>query len=119
MNLVQRESGIVVPADLAKLPDTSKATDGKAPSGPPVCYDADGRRRVVISDELRRQQDRVVREMSLTGQAVFMACREDFKRTDGKPACGELMVPEGRGTQDEGYGCKCTRIHFEFKGRGR
>jgi hypothetical protein len=109
MNLVKRDSGIVVPADLAVLPDKSK------PAGPVGAYDPDGRRRIVISDELRRQQDRLVAAMKTTGQAVFMACRADFSRADGKPACGDVMVPVGIGGPDPGYECQCTRIHFEFR----
>jgi len=110
--LVRRQSGLVVTADLATEPER-----GVPQRGAPVCYDGDGRRRIVISDELRRKQDRLVAEMKGTGQAIFLACREDFRRSDGKPSCGEVMVPEGQETDDPGYGCKCTRIHFEFRGR--
>lgn len=107
-NDVQRASGIIVPARLAMVPDRSSG-NGKAHVGPPICYDPDGRRRIIIDGDQRRRQDRLLRDMAVTGQAVIMVCREDFKRSDGTKACGQPMLRETE--PDEGYGCLCTRIH--------
>lgn len=102
-----------MPAALGEQPERAAGVT----QGTQVCYDPDGRRRITWSDEVRRQTDRLIRQLAATGQAFFLACRNEKARPDGKPACGEMMAPEGRGGPDEGYGCKCTRIHFEFRGR--
>lgn len=71
--------------------------------------DADGRRRVVLTrDEQRKIQD-VVDILARTGQVVIMAC----KPLNGTEGCGEALRREGEGDTDPGFGCRCTRIHFE------
>ncbi len=108
---VQRESGLIVPASLATMPDTSSG-NGKTHQGPPTCYDPDGRRRVVVSDEERRLFDRLARSAQEHGQGLVLVCRNDKLPADGKPACGQPMLREGWDGPDKGYGCQCTRIHF-------
>lgn len=105
--LVERESGLLVTAALEHEPDRGKPGD---PRG--VCFDADGRRRLVITGTERKQWDRTVGQLAAYGVGFISICREDFKRPDGKTPCGQPMIPEGRGTPDDGYGCLCTRVHF-------
>lgn len=104
-NDVQRASGIIVPARLATMPDPGS----RIPKGPAVSYDPDGRRRIIIDGDQLRRQDRLLRDMGITGQSVIVVCREDFRRADGVRCCGQPMVREMK--PDEGYGCLCTRIH--------
>lgn len=108
---VQRESGLIVPASLATVPERSNG-NGKVHQGPPTCYDPDGRRRVIISDEERRLFDRLAKVAQDHGQGLVMVCRNDKMRPDGKPACGQPMQREDWDGPDKGYGCVCTRIHF-------
>lgn len=107
---VRRASGIIVPADLATMPDRSSGNGAAAPSGPPVCYDPDGRRRILVTAEHVRRLDRLLIDMAATGQAVIMVCREDFKRADGTKSCGQPMMREAGG-DGRTYVCLCTRIH--------
>lgn len=107
MHTVQRESGLHVPASLATAADS-----GKPKGGPTVCYDPDGRRRIVISDTERRLFDRLLKAWLVTGQAIIMVCRNDTLRPDGKQACGQPMMREDWDGPDKGYGCLCTRVHL-------
>jgi hypothetical protein len=106
--LVQRASGIVVAADVAAAVDEARPEPKHE-----TVYDLDGRRRVVLSDDVRRRFDREVRELLARGIGFLLVCREDVKRDDGKPSCGQPMQPQRNDSGgDFGYGCRCTRIHF-------
>lgn len=100
---VQRESGIIVPAELEREPDATKGGDV------PGAYDLDGRRRLVLTREDQRAIDRLLKTLIPQGLGVLVICGN---RRDGKPPCGRPLKNEGRGTADAGYGCDCTRIHF-------
>lgn len=113
VGLVERSSGIVVPGNLANEPEVNAPTNGKAgPAGPPVCYDPDGRRRVVFPKQTQKRIDNLVLELAAQGFGFVTVCRED-KKFDDKAGCGCVVINEGRGTPDGGYGCKCSRIHFQ------
>lgn len=77
-------------------------------------FEPDGRRRVVLTDDERRQLDRLIKMAKSHGFGVIIGCRGfDLKPGDVKPAnyvkpCGGFLVPE----EDGGYGCRCSRIHF-------
>ena len=105
---VQRESGIIVPASLAGAADP-----GQTHKGAPVVYDGDGRRRVMVSDQDRRLFDRLAKSAAASGQGLVLVCRNDQLRPDGLRACGQPMEREAWDTPDRGYGCLCTRTHFE------
>ncbi len=107
--LVERESGLLVPNRLADAPDPAAITAG--PDG--TLYDPDGRRLVVFSDQFRRKLNLVLRELNGGGFGVVVGCSSLYPRTDGKPSCGDIMMPVGRDTQDPGFQCKCSRIHWE------
>jgi hypothetical protein len=102
-DLVQRQSGIVVPAHLAQQLDQAR------PGAPPLVYDPDGRRRVVIE---KQQVESIFKDFAALGLAFFMGCRPGPKRADGVTPCGHPMRREADGGPDPGYGCLCTRIYF-------
>jgi hypothetical protein len=85
--------------------------------------DPDGRRRVVLTREDRKLVDATVAIFQRTGKAFVLICaqRPAVDSETGRPAspkftsCGEVMRREGDGTDDQGFGCSCTRIHFEPK----
>lgn len=101
--LVERASGIIVPVALEREPEAKHADQGA------TAYDLDGRRRLVLMESERRLINRVLLLGFKHGIGFVVGCKS---RRDGKEACGQPMLNEGRGTQDDGYGCKCTRIHF-------
>jgi hypothetical protein len=121
----ERESGLVVPAHLASVPEA-----GREDATPDVPRDPDGRRRLVLSREVRQKLTRIVAETKELDLGFFFACRavryrfehvkdaatgeEKIVRVE-EPipgACGEIMMREDEGGVDPGFGCKCTRIHF-------
>lgn len=115
-NLARRPSGIIVPAELAGTPERGVPVTGK---------DLDGRRRIVWTQDERRDFDKVVKLLRGKGMGYVLGCVGDIRFPaghpragqvafqDGTPACGLVMQMEGQGTADPGFGCKCTRIHFE------
>ncbi len=125
---LERESGIVVPANLIDLPEGAAAVDDS--SQPEIARDADGRRRIVLSREMRTMLTRMVKQCNGLDLGFFFSCRaarfrfENVKdAATGKDAivrieeripgaCGEIMLREDDGGPDPGFGCKCTRIHF-------
>lgn len=126
--LAQRPSGIVVPAHLASLPEEPEARpEGKAAEG---ARDPDGRRRVVLTKETRKLFGRLAGDLGRDDFGIILWCKTSRARTEivkdavtGAPiavelteqipgACGEIMLREGEGEHDPGFGCKCTRIHF-------
>lgn len=105
--LAKRESGLIVPNHLANAPDAAK------PAGyTPVARDMDGRRRIVFSDEDRRKLNHVLTILGQQGLGTVVGCVQQMAHKDGGQACGGILIAEGRGTDDPGYGCKCTRIHW-------
>jgi hypothetical protein len=124
--LVQRASGIVVPAHLASTPEEPA---GGTPSAA-VARDPDGRRRVVIDRQTRKAMLKAAKAFGVVDLALVLTCRttrpvqrvvQDVKTlqnvlvTEVEPvpgACGEVMQREDEGGADPGFGCTCTRIHF-------
>jgi hypothetical protein len=106
--LVRRPSGIVVDRKLGDLPEHGKAQ--------PVTRDADGRRRVVFTDDERRKLNAVIKFVGREGFGIILGCRREHLN-DGTPACGGVMVPVGfeDGGPDAGYACGCSRIHWAAK----
>lgn len=94
-----RPSGLIVPAALATVPEAGRPVEARDP---------DGRRRVVMSADDRRKMDRAIRALRQHG-LQFVAVCDNTLRSD---RCGQLMRPEGHGTPDPGYGCRCTRVHI-------
>jgi hypothetical protein len=101
-DLVQTAAGLLVPA--TAIP----ANGNGAVQG---AYDADGRRRIVLTKDDQRKIDRAIRIIQAAGLGVIVACRQGT-RPDGKDACGQPLVNEGADTPDPGYGCSCSRVHF-------
>lgn len=118
----QRSSGLLVPSHLASVPEGEPAPD--------VARDADGRRRIVLSDEARRHFAQLVKALGPRDLAFFLACRntrttrrvvKDAATGEAvttlitesiEGACGGIMLREGEGTGDPGFGCQCARVHF-------
>lgn len=113
-DLAKTAAGVIVPAAVA---DKS----GRA-------RDMDGRRRLVYTKDERRKIDHVHQLYAQHGVGWLIGCVGAFgpkvpgtERSgkgngfhhDGSKACGEPMQREGIGTDDFGWGCKCTRIHFQ------
>lgn len=85
---------------------------------------------MVLSDESRRYFLGLVRTLGPRDLGFFLACKmiRQVKRmvVDANTgaevpaivtepvagACGEIMLREGEGGPDPGFGCKCTRVHF-------
>lgn len=108
LGLAQRESGIIVPNHLAAVPDLTKPKGTKA-----VARDMDGRRRLVFSDSERRNLNRVLTMLGEHGLGMVVGCVRDMAHGDGTKPCGDMLIGEGIRTDDPGFGCKCTRIHWE------
>lgn len=124
--LAQRESGLIVPAHLAGIPEEPET--GTAAAG--YAKDTDGRRRILISKDARKRFSRLAGDLDRDDLAFVLFCRvtrdvvkhvkdletgADVAVTFKEPipnACGEVLVREGEGTPDPGFGCKCTRVHF-------
>lgn len=106
-HLAKRESGVIVPDHLAGVPDTSALTKRT-----PVARDMDGRRRLVYTDSERRNLNRVLTMLISRGLAAVVACIGRQEHGDGGNSCGDIMLAEGKDTDDPGFGCKCTRIHW-------
>jgi hypothetical protein len=121
--LAQRPSGLIVPAHLAHVRPEAPAPDTAA-------RDADGRRRIVLAREDRKALQRIAGRMHGLDVATVFSCRTTREAlrtvTDATSgalvsvvvqepiasACGEVLLREGEDTDDPGFGCKCTRIHF-------
>lgn len=99
-------SGLFVPDHLLKDVGGSK-DDGAA-------VDSDGRRRAVMSRDDARKVKRAIDLLKAMGFAIQLRCDDERKmQRIGVPApCGELLEPEGQGTHDNGFGCRCSRIHL-------
>lgn len=124
--LVQRDSGIIVPAHLAGAPEEPGVEGERAKGG----IDPDGKRRVVIPKQTRKALSRISGDLGRTDLAIVIVCKtfrmvprqvEDAVtkekvtvelREDIPGACGKIMVRCGEGTIDPGFECDCTRIHF-------
>lgn len=86
-----------------------------------TAYDPDGRRRVVLTRADQRAIDRAIRILGAVGLGVVVGCKA---RTDGQPHCGNPLFLEGidlnaqppTRSPDPGYGCECSRVHFEGAG---
>lgn len=100
----QRSSGIIVPVALADEPGKRADTEGMA-------QDADGRRRVVLTNDERRLLDKAITMLRDRGFGVIVGCVKGTLPGGGQ-ACGGFAIPVGRGTPDAGFGCQCSRIHF-------
>jgi hypothetical protein len=74
-----------------------------------VAYDLDGRRRVVFSTDEQRKIDHVLTLLVRAGFGIAVGCHS---RPDSTEPCGQVLLNEGAGTPDAGYGCRCQRIHF-------
>lgn len=131
LNLVTRESGLVVPANYASLPEepvVDARPEGAGQAG--AARDSDGRRRIVLTKDRRKNFTRLANDLANDDLAVILWCKTQRPRiikvpdaTTGEEtavvinetipgACGEVMLREDEGGADPGYGCKCTRIHF-------
>jgi hypothetical protein len=124
--LALRESGLVVPAHLAHLPE-EPGDQGRERTGG---TDPDGRRRIVLARDTRKRFSRLAGDLDREDLAFVLVCKQHREVTkhvkDAKSgesivvavreeipgACGEVMLREGMDTPDPGFGCKCTRIHF-------
>lgn len=88
-----------------------------------TAYDPDGRRRIVLTRAEQRTIDRAIRILHAVGLGVVVGCKG---RDDGKPPCGLPLLMEGvdaktqpgapNRSSDLGYGCNCSRVHFEGAG---
>lgn len=109
-DFVKRPSGVIVPGRLAAMPEAGRPE-------PATAYDEDGRRRVVLTKQDQKVIDKAILILTRAGLGVVVCCRAGT-REDGKEACGQPMLNEGRptkehpGTPDSGYGCQCSRVHF-------
>ncbi len=102
-SMIQRPSGLIVPASLETQEDKS------ARRGDATAYDLDGRRRVVMTAAEQKLINLALRLLRARGFAVLFKCHS---RTDGKEPCTGLLKNENEGELDNGYGCVCSRIHF-------
>jgi hypothetical protein len=123
--LVQRDSGLIVPAHLAGVPEEPDA-DKRAQGS----VDPDGKRRVVIPRPMRRSLSKLSGDLAVTDLAIVIVCktfrmvtREVRDAASGEKvrvelreeipgACGKIMLRCGEGTIDPGFECDCTRLHF-------
>lgn len=105
--MVQRASGVIVPAGLELENDTS-APAALKPGKSPTTYDPDGRRRVVLTKDDQRLVDRAILVLRQRGFGILVMCSQ---RDDDKAPCEQPMLNEVGGP-DPGYGCKCSRVHF-------
>lgn len=103
--LVKRGSGLLVPKDVASLPDATRPNDA------PICYDPDGKRRVVMTREEVKAVEKAAKMLARHGFALFMGCHVAHQRPDGRPSCGQLAEPERDQRGQTGFSCQCSRIH--------
>jgi hypothetical protein len=126
--LVQRDSGLLVPGHLADQPEHPDAAPDQ------IARDPDGRRRVVLVKDVRKKFSRLAGEMHRLDVAFVLVCKttrtvvtkvRDLETGKDVPvaitepiagACGEVMLREGEDTDDPGFGCRCSRIHFTIGG---
>ena len=105
-DLIERDSGLLVPSRLAPAAEAGVTTvNGTA-------YDPDGRRRVVLDNRFRRRLNDVITTLNAQGFGIVVGCSNLFPRKDGRPSCGQIMLPVGKDTLDPGFQCHCTRIHW-------
>lgn len=107
LGLAQRESGLIVPDHLAAAPDVTANRKHRV-----VARDMDGRRRLVFTDQERRNLNRVLMNLKSVGLGAVVACSNLVGHEDGGKPCGDILLGEGLDGPDPGYGCKCTRIHW-------
>lgn len=129
--LAVRESGLLVPAHLANHnPEEPAAATGSDGTDRQGGLDPDGRRRLVLAREVRKRFTRLAGELDRDDVGFVLWCKTHRQTTktvkDAKTgedvavnmreeiagACGNVMLREGEGTPDPGFGCKCTRVHF-------
>lgn len=91
--LVETPGGLVIPADVADQ------VEGLGP----VTDAADGRRRIVLTREDRRALNRAIKILQAAGLGLVVGCRG---------TCGQPLMREGGDGPDQGYGCRCSRVHF-------
>lgn len=134
--MAERPSGLVVPEHLAHVPEgptsaptaTVERRAGAAQRG--EATDPDGRRRLVLTREQRHLLTKFAREFKPFDIAAVLFCQSSrpVTRLATHPetgveipvtlwetipgACGQMLEREGEGTDDPGYGCRCTRFHF-------
>jgi hypothetical protein len=65
--------------------------------------DADGRNRIVLARKDRRALDAAILLLAAAKLAIIVVCRR----------CEQPMAPEDRDSADRGYGCNCSRVHFQ------
>ena len=100
---VQTPSGLLVPVDAADHLATH------TPKGGDPCRDSDGRRRVVLTKADQKMINRAIQLLGRSGFGVIVTCQQ-YPGQPGK--CGAALRNEGQGQPDDGYGCRCTRVHF-------
>lgn len=108
--LVERDSGLLVPPALARA--------AERPISETV--DADGRARIVLTNDERKLLRRAIVLLEDKGFAVVLRCQnrdlqvarhgqaKTIKARFG--ACGDFLRPEDG--PDAGTGCRCARIHL-------
>jgi hypothetical protein len=127
---VVRDSGLVVPAHLAGAPEEPAAAGTTSRIRQDGAVDADGRRRLVFTPEVRKLFSRLARELERDDLVFVLACkptkakrvavkdaatRETIDVIASSPidgACGQVLLREDEGGEDPGFGCACTRVHF-------
>jgi hypothetical protein len=106
---VVRASGIIVPPELEAEPDQSAPPDQLKAGMRPTAYDPDKRRRIVWTEQEQRKIDQVIQLLRSQGLGMVVLCDRRF---DGKDPCRQPLRTELEDTEDKGYGCTCTRVHF-------
>jgi hypothetical protein len=102
-----RDSGLVVPAALAGVPERPAS----------ATTDADGKHRVVLTNDERKLLIRAVKLLEDRGFALVVRCqhRAVMVPRHGKPttinprpfACGEVLKETSDGAE-----CQCSRLHL-------
>lgn len=124
---VERESGLFVPAHLAREAEIREPH--APPDRPEGGVDPDGRTRIVMPADARKALRALGAWTSSRHLGVFFTCQASRQvvkpvtlesgavslvtvREEIPGKCGEIFLREGQDTGDPGFGCKCTRIHF-------
>lgn len=100
-SVVETPSGLIVPAD--SIPSERVSW----PEGVPV--DPDGRKRIVLTRDDRRAINRAIRVLQVNGLGIVVGC----KGLCGQPLVNEGTDADGQRDGDSGYGCGCSRVHFQ------
>lgn len=112
-NVAVTPAGLIVPADVVDAVVADARQDGKPDTAAALAAtkDPDGRRRVVLTADEKKQLDKTSKMLKALGLGVVVGCKN--------PDCNQILTMEGVNPQtgardpDFGYGCKCTRIHFQ------